>query len=541
MPGPLPVLTPENEFFWTCGQDGVLRVQQCATCLALRHPPGPVCPRCASDEHEATPVSGRGTVVGFTVNCHQWLPSMPPPYVIAIVALDEDDAVRLTTNVVNCPAADVRVGMRVRVTFEQHDDVWLPLFSPIAEADRHLPPEPDIRADVRSRPTHRKFEDDVVISGVGASPIGRRLLVDPLSLTITACRNAVYDAGLTLADIDGLSTYPGDQHYSSGHSEGGVTPVEESLRIQPTWVNGASDTPGQAGAVIAAMLAVAAGLCRHVLCFRTVWESTAAARGQLSHPIERAEGVVAAYRYPFGAMSAANWIAPFASNYFARYGGTREVLGRIAMSTRAYAALNPEAIYTDPMSLDDYMNARLISTPLGLYDCDVPCDGAIAFVVSAADVANDLRAPVRVEAVGTQILERLSWDQSTLSHEPQVFGPSAHLWTRTTARHEDIDIAMLYDGFTFNCLSWLEALGFCELGQGSEFIGDGSAIALGGRLPVNTHGGQLSAGRTHGFGGLREAVTQLRGEAAGRQVADAELAVVTTGGGVPSSAMLLRR
>ena len=183
----------------------------------------------------------------------------------------------------------------------------------------------------------------------------------------------------------------------------------------------------------------------------------------------------------------------------------------------------------------------MITTPFGLYDCDVPCDGAVAIIVSAAETAGDLRiAPVRIEAVGTQITERISWDNGTISHEPQLMGPSAHLWSRTSLTQDDVDLALLYDGFSFNCLSWLEALGFCGMGEASDFIGDGSRIALGGELPLNPHGGQLSAGRTHGFGFVAEAIHQLRGEAGARQVAGAKVAAVSTGGGVPSSAWLLR-
>ena len=128
--------------------------------------------------------------------------------------------------------------------------------------------------------TGDRFEHRAVLSGVGRSAIGRRLMVDPLSLTVDACLAAVADAGLTLDDIDGLSTYPGGPA-GMGMSEGGVTAVEEALRLHPTWINGGGDLPGPGGSVIAAMLAVAAGLCRHVLCFRTVWESTFAARSGL--------------------------------------------------------------------------------------------------------------------------------------------------------------------------------------------------------------------------------------------------------------------
>src|SRR5690606_38958704 len=115
------------------------------------------------------------------------------------------------------------------------------------------------------------------ITGVGSSRIGRRLMVDPLALAVDACTAAVADAGLTMDDIDGLSTYPGAGGMDGGHSEGGTYALEEALRLRPTWHHGGHELPGQAGAIVAAMLAVSAGLCRHVLCVRTVWESTSAA------------------------------------------------------------------------------------------------------------------------------------------------------------------------------------------------------------------------------------------------------------------------
>src|ERR1039457_4595027 len=153
------------------------------------------------------------------------------------------------------------------------------------------------------------------------------------------------------------------------------------------------------------------------------------------------------------------------------------------------------------MTMDDYMAARPITTPFGLYDCDVPCDGSIAVVVSAASVAGDLLGPaIRVEAVGTQILERVSWDQGTVTHEPQVLGQAAHLWTRTGLRPSDVDLALVYDGFTFNAISWIEAVWCCARGEAQDWLDGGKRIALGGELPVNPHGGQLSEGRTHGFG-----------------------------------------
>ncbi len=540
---PLPELTVANEWFWTSGADGALRIQRCTKCQTYVHPPVPVCPDCRSTSREHAVVSGRATIVGLTVNQHQWHPEFPPPYVVAIVALADVPGVRLTTNVVGDDALEARIGDEVAVRFEQFEDVWLPMFERTGAVDAvdrvGEPRQPAPRSPVSAD----RFEHRSVLSGVGRSALGRRLMVDPLSLTIDACLAAVADAGLTLDDIDGLSTYPGAS--GMGMSEGGVTAVEEALRFHPTWINGGGDLPGPGGSVIAAMMAVASGLCRHVLCFRTVWESTYATLG-LGRAIGggggRVSGPMVEWRAPFGALSASNWLAVNASQYLHRYGASRELFGRIALNDRANAARNPAAIYRDPMTMDDYLNARPITTPFGLYDCDVPCDASIAVIVSDASVAGDLPKPaIRIEAVGTQIVERVSWDQDTLTHEPQVLGQSAHLWTRTGLRPDDVDVALVYDGFSFNAISWLEGLGFCEFGGAQDWIGDGARIALDGDLPVNPHGGQVSEGRTHGYGFLYEAIMQLRHDADARQVRDARTAVVTSGGGTPSGVLLLQR
>ncbi len=541
---PLPQLSPWNEWFWTAGRDGVLRFARCPACRAWVHPAEPRCPVC----HDGVPapecVGGMATVVAVTVNVQPWLVGFPPPYAIAIVVIDEDPGVRLTTNIVGCPPEEVHIGQRVAVEWDHQADVWVPVFRPTGEADRSV----EVPLPVFDAPApvghHPKFEDSVVLSGIGMSEVGRRLMVDPIGLTVDACLAAIADAGLELSDIDGLATYPGP--FRGGMSEGGVTAVVEALRVRPTWVNGGPETPGQIGSIITAMLAVAAGLCRHVLCFRTVWEATWAQlgrEGRLPPDADRVSGPMQEYRLPFGAASAANWIALAASQYFHRFGAGRETLGWIALNGRANAARNPQAIYRDPLTMDDYMDARMVTSPLGLYDCDVPCDGAVAVIVSAAETAGDLAVkPVRVEAVGSRITERLSWDQGTITHLPQIFGPSAHVWSRTDLRPADVDVAELYDGFTFNCLSWLEALGFCGLGEAPAFLDGGARIALDGELPLNTHGGQLSAGRTHGYGFVHEAVVQLRGQGGERQVGgEPRVAMVAAGGGVPTGCFLLRR
>jgi acetyl-CoA acetyltransferase len=284
-----------------------------------------------------------------------------------------------------------------------------------------------------------------------------------------------------------------------------------------------------------------------------VWEATYAAKERAAMNERASSGMLALqkspriggdmqWRMPFGASSASNWIAMQASAHFDRFGTTKETLGWIALNARKNAARTPWAIYKEPLTMDDYLNARTITTPFGLYDCDVPCDGSVAIIVSRRDLAGDMKQPpVHLEAVGTAITERMSWDQGALDHEPLVQGPAAHLWTRTDLKPADVDMAQLYDGFSFNCLSWLEALGFCGWGEAKDFLVGGVNIALDGVLPLNTHGGQLSSGRLHGYGFIHEAVTQLRGQAGERQVIDGETAVVSTGGGAPGGVFLFTK
>jgi acetyl-CoA acetyltransferase len=196
------------------------------------------------------------------------------------------------------------------------------------------------------------------------------------------------------------------------------------------------------------------------------------------------------------------------------------------------------------MTLDDYYAARMITTPFRLYDCDAPVDGSTAVIVSAVEHAKDVDHPVaRVEAVGTALRGRPSWDQYEDSTSMAARDAGAHLWERTDLKPGDVDIAQLYDGFSFLTMTWLEALGFCGKGESGPFIDGGHRIARDGELPLNTHGGQLSAGRLHGFGFIHEACLQLRGEAGERQVTHkpVEVAAVGNGGGPIAGALLLSR
>ena len=396
------------------------------------------------------------------------------------------------------------------------------------------------------------IERRACISGVGQSDIGRRLGRDPFELTLDGCLAAIADAGLTTNDIDGISTYPGPMDTPPGFSAGGAYDVMDALRIQCGWYNSGLETSGQLGSVINACLAVASGLANHVLCFRSVWEGTAQGEkgraavmpggGGGGGKSFKANGFMQ-WNLPFSAPSAAIWIAMYAQRHFHNYGTTREQMAWIALNARRNAELNPKAIYRDPMSMDDYMAARMISTPFCLFDCDAPCDGTTAIIVSRTDRAADLRKPpLKVEAVGAAIKGRPSWDQfEDLSTMP-MRDAGAQLWTRTDLQPSDVQLLEAYDGFSFLTMSWIEALRFCDVGESGPFIDGGRRIARDGQLPLNTHGGQLSGGRLHGYGFLHEAAVQMWGEAGDRQVPrQPEVAVAAAGGGNTCGCLLLTR
>ncbi|HWW45733.1 MAG TPA: thiolase family protein [Acidimicrobiia bacterium] len=394
-------------------------------------------------------------------------------------------------------------------------------------------------------------ERRAVISGVGQSDIGRRLYRDPLELTVDACLAAIEDAGLTTADVDGIATYPGGMDSPAGFSGAGVTDVHEALRLNLNWYGGGLELPSQLGAVINAILAVSAGLARHVVCFRTVYEGSAQGKKGRSSVMPGGEGRGGGFRasgfmewlLPFSAPSAATWIGMHATRHFHEFGTTREQLAWIALNARRNAEVNPKAIYRDPMSLDDYLAARMISWPLCLFDCDVPCDGATAMIVSRRDTSPDLRrTPVDVEAVGTAFHGRPGWDAYYDLTTMACQDAGAQLWTRTDLRPTDVQLAEMYDGFSFITMCWLEAMRFCGKGESGPFVDGGERIARDGVLPLNTHGGQLSSGRLHGFGFLHEACLQLFGEAGARQVpGEPEVGVACAGGGPLAGALLLTR
>ncbi len=386
------------------------------------------------------------------------------------------------------------------------------------------------------------MKGEAYISGVGQSEVGVRLTRSPMGLTLDAVREALDEAGLSLAQIDGVGTFPGRSPGFLGFSPLGADDVIEQLGIKSKWHYGGFEQPAQLSAIAAAAMAVKAGLARHIICFRTVYEAAALARPDEFAPLSRShvEGL-SQWTAPFFAISAANWTAQYAMRHVVRYGMTREQLGQIAINGSINAMLNlrARAITKEALTLDKYMAARMISSPLCLYDCDRFTDCSTVVIVSAGEALDEVNCqPVRIAAMAGSV-DRYSWDQVDW---PASYETGADLWTRTDYTHMDVDTVQLYDGFAFLPITWLEGLGFVGKGEGHRFIEGGQRIARDGELPMNTGGGQLGAGRLHGFGFAHEAVIQLRGNGGARQIpGDPRVAVATSGGGPLAAALLLAK
>jgi len=381
---------------------------------------------------------------------------------------------------------------------------------------------------------------EAYITGIGMSEVGVRLTRSPIGLTLDAVREAIADAGLTLEQIDGVASYPGKMASFLGFSPVGSDELIEVLGLKTRWHLGGGEMTAQLGAITAAAMAVQTGQARHVLCFRTVYEAAALSRPDEFAPLNR-KTVDGAGQWvvPFYAYSAANWTAQFAMRHMHRYGLTREQLAQIALNDHVNAARNPRAIVKKPLTLDEYFSARMITTPFCLYDCDRYTDASTVLIISAGDALNEIKTtPIRIAASAGSV-ERYSWDQAEWA---AAYPTGKELWRRTDYTPADVDTVQFYDGFAFQPITWLEGLGFCEIGEGGKFIEGGKRIALDGELPMNTGGGQLGWGRLHGFGYAYESVVQLRGEGGVRQIpGDPRVAVATSGGGPMAAALLLAK
>jgi acetyl-CoA acetyltransferase len=388
------------------------------------------------------------------------------------------------------------------------------------------------------------LERRAAITGVGLAMAGRRADRSALNLTLDAIFEALADAGLRDSDIDGLSSWPGISA-TPGMAPVTLREVKESLGLELNWFAASPEAPGQLSAVMNAAMAVASGQARHVLCFRTLNQYSAQLRRRSSSASgvapERVEGLMSWIR-PFNGLSAAHPLALVAKRHMHEYGTTREQLGALVLNSRKNAALNERALYRTPLTMEEYLAARMITEPLCLYDCDPPIDGATVVIVSHIDAARTLRKPpLRIEAMSGALHGRNSWDQFEDLTSMAAADAGRRLWQRTDLEPADVDVANLYDGFSILTLIWLEALGFCGKGESGAFVEGGARIALSGCLPLNTGGGQLSAGRLHGFGLLWETCRQLWSEAGDRQVEGARVGITAAGGGPLAGCLLLTR
>lgn len=363
------------------------------------------------------------------------------------------------------------------------------------------------------------------IAGVGVSRFGKLQGVSTMGFTLEASKRAIEDAGIARDAIDGvlvmMPAIMGEQH-------GWAARVAAYLGIEPTF-SATMDLGGATacGAVQTAMAAIDAGYCTAVLCcFATQnWPQGVALQLFGSE-----------FQVPYGDVGALTLMGHIKRRQMHEYGYTPEQYGAVAVTWREHAQRNPEAQMRKSMTLGDYFASRWVVEPLRLFDCCPNTDGGGACIVTSVERARDLRAvPARILGAGqthaTEIIHPDGRDPERLPGS--VAGDLAYRMAGVTPA--DIDCAQLYDAFTPRVLHDLVAYGFCQPGEAGAFVASGQAT-YGGALPCNTAGGLISEGHLSGFGHVREAVRQVRGEAGDRQVPDTELVLVTGYGGAPHEA-----
>jgi acetyl-CoA acetyltransferase len=358
------------------------------------------------------------------------------------------------------------------------------------------------------------------VAGIGRTPYSRASGRTPTALAAEAVRNGLEDCGLTPADVDGMTCYGGN-----------VSPNQIAYAIGLDSLSWIADTVG-GGNVVSAVVANAAaaivtGQCEVAVVYRVLGSETRYGANTSAVQVRGAQQ----WSGPQGFIVPPQWFAMGAQRHMAVYGSTHEDLGAIAIQERAHASKNPHAIARDPIDLDDYMNGRWVSEPFRIFDCCYEVDGAVALVLTSAERAKDLKHkpvyPLGVaDGSGCGGVPEY-WDDLTTMYSRDC---APRLWDRTGLKASDMDLALMYDCFTFTVMATFEDFGFCAKGEVGDFFREGRAT-YGGDVVVNPHGGLLSEGYLHGLNHHFEAVLQLRGEAAGRQVPDAELALVTAGAG----------
>lgn len=378
---------------------------------------------------------------------------------------------------------------------------------------------------------NRSASGKIAIVGVGESDIGKVPGMTGLGLNAQAAKRALDDAGLKVSDIDGvLTAYSFTEPY---FMLGSV--LCEYLGLKPRY-NASVVVGGGSPAVMLkhAAEAILAGSADTILVCAGENRATGQSRDSaisallaVGHPY---------FEQPYGG-SIPGFYAMIAKRHMHVYGTTREHLAHIAVNTRRHALLHPNAHMKSAITLDNVLSAKPIADPLGMLDCCLISDAGGAFIVTTAERAKDLKSkPSYLLGIGEHHThEHLMCAPSLTEFGAKQSGERAY--EMASVKPSDIDVAQLYDCFTIVPLIELEELGFCEPGEGGTFFADGRA-SIGGKLPVNTHGGMLShahAGAAGGLFGIVEGVRQLRGGLGPRQVKGAELALVHNEGGILSS------
>lgn len=379
------------------------------------------------------------------------------------------------------------------------------------------------------------------IVGIGATEFSKDSGRSELRLATEAVQAAIADAGLTPADVDGLVSFTMDTNAEIAVARSaGLGELSYFSRIH--YGGGAACATVQQAA-----MAVATGVADVVVAYRAFNERSGLRFGQVNSAVanqENSSGTDNAFSYPHGLSTPAAFVAMVARRYMHDYGATSADFGRIAVVDRKHAALNPNAFfYGKPITLEQHQESRFIAEPLHLLDCCQESDGGVAIVVASAERAKDLphRPAVIAGAAsgsGADQFIMTSYYRDDLAALPEMGLVGRQLWEQSSYRPDDMDVAILYDHFTPYTLMQLEELGFCGRGEAKDFVGEPGALEVGGRLPLNTHGGQLGEAYIHGMNGIAEAVRQVRG-ASVNQVPDAARVVVTAGTGVPTSGLVL--
>ncbi|GAF49835.1 lipid-transfer protein [Rhodococcus wratislaviensis] len=379
-----------------------------------------------------------------------------------------------------------------------------------------------------------------VIAGIGATDFSKNSGRSELRLAAEAVTAALDDAGLTPADVDGLTSFTMDTNTEAAVARAvGIPDLKFFSRIH--YGGGAACATVQQAA-----MAVATGVADVVVAYRAFNERSGMRFGQVNSGLVQqvnSSGTDNAFSYPHGLSTPAAFVAMVAHRYMHEYGATSEDFGRVAVTDRKHAATNPNAFfYGKPITLEDHQNSRFIAEPLHLLDCCQESDGGIAIVVTSPERAKDLKQKPAVIAAaaqgsGSDQYIMTSYYRPELAGLPEMELVGRQLWDQAGLGPQDMDLAVLYDHFTPYVLMQLEELGFCGRGEAKDFIADG-AIDLDGSLPLNTHGGQLGEAYIHGMNGIAEGVRQIRGTSV-NQVSGVQNVLVTAGTGVPTSGLVL--